>query len=522
MTLTRFAGAFLARPVLFIIAGISASLAVVSVVAFALYEMRLDALSRAHDTADNLSVTLQRDIERNLEIYELSMEAVSDGAKDPSILALPPKIRQLVLFDRSSNAKDIGSLLVTDAAGNIVIDSRSVPARKVNLADRDYFQIHLQSAPYMGVYVSKPFSPRTTGADLSIALSQRLDDAHGNFAGIVLGTLRLNYFRRLFDGLALGPRDSITLLRADGTVLVRWPYREDDVGRSIASSASFKPLLEADGGSYLGTAALDGTERLYSFKHAGKYQLIVVVGLATDDIYAEWRRRSWAIGGVMSVLALLFIWVTVALTEQFNRRLEMEQQLQLLADTDGLTGLGTRRALDAALEVELRRAKRNKQSLAVLMVDVDNFKSFNDHYGHIAGDTALRAVARCIADTIRRPGDFAGRYGGEEFCVLLPNTDLAGGVQLAEKIRKAVVASDQPHIGSTTGHLTVSIGVAAFDQDATVSTPEEQLVHQADQRLYEAKAAGRDTVMPDGRTAERLAASANDEEPALPMGGRTG
>ncbi|MFV8596678.1 diguanylate cyclase [Ralstonia pseudosolanacearum] len=308
--------------------------------------------------------------------------------------------------------------------------------------------------------------------------------------------MRLNYFRRLFDGLSLGERDSITLLRTDGTVLMRRPYHSEEVGRSIAIAASFKPLLQADGGSYLGTAALDGTERLYSFKHIGKYQLIVVLGLATDDIYAEWRQRSWAIGGVMGALALLFVWMTFALAKQFQRRLEMEQQLQLLADSDSLTGLGTRRALDAALDVELRRAKRNKQGLAVLMVDVDNFKAFNDHYGHIAGDAALCVVARCIVENIRRPGDFVGRYGGEEFCVLLPNTNLAGGVRVAEKIRQAVVAANHPHISTPSGHLTVSIGVSAFDEGVALGTAEEQLVHQADQRLYEAKAAGRDTVMP--------------------------
>ncbi|ATG21069.1 diguanylate cyclase [Ralstonia pickettii] len=496
MTLTKLAGTFLARPVLFIVAGVVAAVAVAGVVAFALYEMRVDALERARGTADNLTSILQRDIERNLEIYELSMEAVVDGLKDPDVRRLPPKVQQQILFDRSSNAKDMGSLLVTDATGDIVIDSRSVPPRKVNLADRDYFQIHQQSAPYMGVYLSKPFAPRTAGADLSIGLSERLDDAQGQFAGIVVGTLRLNYFRRLFDGLSLGERDSITLLRTDGTVLMRRPYHVGDIGRNIASAASFKPLLQADGGSYLGTGALDGTERLYSFKHVGKYQLIVVLGLATDGIYAEWRQRSWAIGGVMGALTLLFVWMTVALAKQFHRRLEMEQQLQMLADTDSLTGLGTRRALDAALEVELRRAKRSKQGLAVLMVDVDNFKAFNDHYGHVAGDNALTIVARCIVESVRRPGDFVGRYGGEEFCVLLPNTDLAGGVRMAEKIRHAVIAANQVHAGTSSGHLTVSIGVSAFAEDATLGTAEEQLVHQADQRLYEAKAAGRDTVMP--------------------------
>ncbi|MDP1013662.1 GGDEF domain-containing protein, partial [Klebsiella pneumoniae] len=88
------------------------------------------------------------------------------------------------------------------------------------------------------------------------------------------------------------------------------------------------------------------------------------------------------------------------------------QQLHLLANTDSLTGLGTRRALDSALDVEWRRANRHHTPMAVLMIDVDDFKPYNDRYGHAAGDTALRTVARCINDSIKRPGDFAGRYGG--------------------------------------------------------------------------------------------------------------
>ncbi|WP_207003431.1 GGDEF domain-containing protein [Trinickia mobilis] len=129
-------------------------------------------------------------------------------------------------------------------------------------------------------------------------------------------------------------------------------------------------------------------------------------------------------------------------------------------------------------------------------VDVDNFKDFNGHYGHVTGDSALRTVAQCILENIRRPGDIAGRYGGEEFCVLLPNTELAGAVQVAETIRSAVLATGRPHVTSPVGILSVSIGVGAFDGDAVSAVTAEQLVHRADQRLYEAKAAGRNTVMP--------------------------
>lgn len=496
MTFTKLARIFLERPVLFVIAGIMTAAAVTCFVGVMLYEMRADAFTRARDSAANLALVLQRDIERNVEIYELSMQAIIDGAKDPTIINLPPQIRQLVLFDRSSNAKDLGALLVTDAAGNVTMDSRSVPPREINLADRDYFQAQRNGSAGTGLFISKPFLPHLTKKDLSIGLSERLEDGHGQFSGVVVGTLRLNYFRHLFEGLTLGANDSITLLRTDGTVLMRRPYNEGEIGRSIANAPSFAPLIQASQGSYLGTAALDGALRLYSFRHVGKYSLIVVVGLATEDVYAEWNQRAWAIGGTMALLNVLFVTMSIALARQFRMRLEMEQQLQMLADTDSLTGLGTRRALDAAIEVEWRRARRSKQSLSVLMVDADHFKAFNDYYGHIVGDQALKVVSNCITENIRRPGDFAGRYGGEEFCVVLPNTSLTGALQIAEAIRLAVLATNRLHVGSPIGQLSVSIGVATFDGDITPGMTMQQLLLEADERLYEAKAAGRNTIVP--------------------------
>ncbi|MDW3683009.1 sensor domain-containing diguanylate cyclase [Cupriavidus sp. CV2] len=495
MALTKFAGAFLARPTLFIAGALAAAMTLACITAIALYQMRVDAFARARDAAENLSLILQRDIERNIEVYELSIQAVIDGVNDAATLRLPSQIRQRVLFDRSTNAQDMGSLLVTNTAGEVVIESRSVPPRKLNLSDRDYFTVQQRSAD-VGLFISKPFSPHLTKTDTSIGLSQRLTDSQGQFAGIVVGTLRLNYFRRLFDGMTLGDHGSITLLRPDGTVLMRRPYNQREIGQSIAGVPSFKPLIQADSGCYIGTAALDGAQRLYSFKHIGKYPLIVVVGLATNDIYAEWKRRAWAIGSVVAVLDFLIVMMSVMFANQFRKRLGMEQQLQLLANTDSLTGVGTRRLLDSTLDAEWRRASRNKQGLSALMVDADNFKSFNDHYGHATGDRALRTIACCIVENIRRPGDFVGRYGGEEFCVLLPNTDLRHAVQVAEKIRSAVLATDQANLTSPSGRLSVSIGVAFFDGNSMPGDTPDRLVHLADQRLYEAKAAGRNTVVP--------------------------
>ncbi len=171
-----------------------------------------------------------------------------------------------------------------------------------------------------------------------------------------------------------------------------------------------------------------------------------------------------------------------------NRRLEA------LAGQDGLTGLANRRTFDDALEREHRRAMRDRTRLAMIMIDVDRFKPFNDSYGHPAGDEALRSVGQRILEALRRPGDIAARYGGEEFAVLLPNMDEAGAAVIAERIRRAVLALAIGHGAGVGNVVTISAGVAAFSANA-FDAGLETLVRQADQALYRAKDEGRNRVI---------------------------
>lgn len=176
---------------------------------------------------------------------------------------------------------------------------------------------------------------------------------------------------------------------------------------------------------------------------------------------------------------------------------EANARLETLARKDGLTGLANRHCLDEALDREHRRAARSGTSVALLMLDVDRFKAFNDLYGHQGGDEALRRIAAAVSATMHRPGDLAARCGGEELAVLLPETDLRGAAELAERVREAVRTLRIPHAGSNCGIATVSIGVAALHpQPGSLDgrTGMAALVAAADQALYEAKRGGRDQV----------------------------
>jgi len=168
-------------------------------------------------------------------------------------------------------------------------------------------------------------------------------------------------------------------------------------------------------------------------------------------------------------------------------------QLKHLVRTDGLTGLLNRRAFDDAIEAEIRRTGRAGTALSLLLVDVDRFKPYNDHYGHLAGDEALRQVSRLLKSALKRPGDVVARFGGEEFTAILPDTDEDGAYLVAEGFRRALAEARLPHAGADKGFITASVGVATYMPDA-VERSAVDLIETADGALYSAKAAGRDRV----------------------------
>jgi diguanylate cyclase (GGDEF)-like protein/PAS domain S-box-containing protein len=183
------------------------------------------------------------------------------------------------------------------------------------------------------------------------------------------------------------------------------------------------------------------------------------------------------------------------------RQLEQERdQARLSALTDGLTGVPNRRHFDQAFEDEVQRFRRSGMPLSLIMIDIDQFKKYNDHYGHQAGDDCLRRVADALVQVVGRRPDMVARYGGEEFVALLPETPAAGAQAVAEKLRHAVEDLGIAHEASDYGPVvTISLGGAVWEGQA-VGSPEE-LVAQADAALYRAKKAGRNRfVMAGGGT----------------------
>jgi diguanylate cyclase (GGDEF)-like protein len=237
---------------------------------------------------------------------------------------------------------------------------------------------------------------------------------------------------------------------------------------------------------------MDGYEVLRQLKgHAATREVPVIFVTAMSDSVDE--AKGLAMGAV-DYIAKPF--VVPVLKARVKNHLELKRKSDLLAhlaQIDGLTGISNRRHLETRLHQEWDRCQRHGRPLSLVMIDVDHFKQFNDHYGHGNGDDCLRHVSRALSACNRRSGDFLARYGGEEFIALLPDTTAVQGARVAGEMRKAVQSLGIAHrYSSSADVVTASLGVATVVPSKLITIA--QLMEAADNALYLAKRAGRNCV----------------------------
>jgi len=322
-----------------------------------------------------------------------------------------------------------------------------------------------------------------------------------------------------------------------GSLLVLLPallrqLQESEEARQVAESAN-KCLQEAIEALPFGVAIFDQSDRLVTYNRDAAelpllregsvlrgqtFESMVRRALARGDIpdaqgrEEEWLRERLAgrgkldrpllrplpdgrwmhlyeIGTSSGCLVVARLDVT-ALVEKSMALERSNQQLELLSATDGLTGLANRRQFDQHLYAEWQRSMRSQQPLSLLLLDIDHFKRYNDHYGHLAGDACLRQVAAILYDCAQRSGELVARYGGEEFALLLPTTDSAAAMVVAQRCMDELARARIAHADSPVSDcLTASIGVATVV--ASQDLVPESLVRCADEALYQVKSGGR-------------------------------
>lgn len=489
-------------PVLWL-AGVFTVLVCASITSITLWQLRE---ARSHELATvatfaaNLSRSMSQQADDAFDEAAIPVAGILERLTyDGFATARSPRMHDF-LRATAASVEQIQGLFIYDKDGNWAATSLGRMPANANNADREYFQFHRtidSNLPHIGSAIRS----RTTG-DWVIPLSRRINDADGNFAGVVLATIELVYFDRFFDRFDIGERGVITLVLADGTVLARRPSTPTSTGTSIAQGELFnKYLVEHYEGTATVISMLDQVKRIYGYKRLDTYPLVVLAGLSEYEALAEWRQSAWRSLLVIACVLVANLLFGLLLFQQIRFGLKAESRLRIashslekLALADSLTGLANRRHFQEILTLEFPQGRANLHPLSLIMIDIDWFKSFNDEYGHVAGDKCIVAVANCLRNCLNRKGDLAVRYGGEEMAVFLPYNNAAGAFALAEKIRLAVLAKNIAHAGNPMGTVTISLGVYTCLPGECVSM--ETFVEKADTALYSAKHQGRNkTVM---------------------------
>jgi diguanylate cyclase (GGDEF)-like protein len=359
------------------------------------------------------------------------------------------------------------------------------------IADRPYVTAHTDAAAGSGgkLHVGEPLRSRVHAGRWFFALSEGVRDSQQRLTHVVVAIIDAALLKERVSVAFAVPNSSQALLSERGDIYLRVPDYDQHVGKRVVRPEQFGALSErSPATAFRAISQVDGRERLIALRLLHGYPLVASGTIDADSLLAPWRLSAALLAGLWLLLTTAIFWGTRQLYRIAHAQAE-------LASVDELTGTLNRRSI-LSTGALLERSATHAGALSLLMIDADHFKSINDRFGHVVGDEVLRQLSELLRRNIRA-SDIVGRYGGEEFLVLMPDTGEEGALQVAEKLRAAVERGITRPVP-----LTVSIGVATSRGSLTL----ERALALADEALYVAKAAGRNCVRVGGGTAAASAA----------------
>jgi diguanylate cyclase (GGDEF)-like protein len=444
------------------------------------------------------------------------------------------------LADLAGNMPWIKGMSIVGANGRI--KCATLPsALGLDLSHRPHYQEALKTRDFV---VSDYLIGRATQTPALIVAypAQAIDDTVN---AVVVASVDLQWLNTLVAALERKPGSRVLLIGGSGTVFAAGPTDTQWIGANVSNSPLAKEIAAGDEGTAW-IEGLDGVRRVFGFVRVPQSDAHLVVSLDESDVLQRIDREiltAYLQLGFFGLLVLLIAWfggerlivapirllaqtairfgrgdldvrptrefwakefepLAVALDDMACQLSDREQELRAanrhleqLASLDALSGLANRRGFDTRLAADWRRSSALGRPIALLMIDVDHFKLFNDRYGHVEGDVCLHRVGKLL-EAFRGPDDLPARYGGEEFALLMPGADLEEALTVAERLRRAVEELFISHASSPIGQVTVSIGVSAMVPG--VGMRPAQLIETADVGLYSAKRRGRNSVVAYG------------------------
>jgi diguanylate cyclase (GGDEF)-like protein len=442
------------------------------------------------------------------------------------------------LTDLTNNVPWLRSLSVVGMDGRIKCstDPRGIG---LNVADRSYFQNTLHS----GDFVLSDYMISRVNQAPSLFASYPVVEDDGAHKAVVVAAINLQWIGDLAASVAQRAGTSVVLVDGSGTLIAASADHAELIGKSFAGHALANDMLTKDEGT-ITTAGFDGVRRIFAYVRVPWTRARLAVGLDETVVHSGIDREisiAYVQLGLFGMLVLLAAWfggerlilrpirslarmatrfgrgdlqvrateepwlaefepLAAAFDDMARRLAAHEEELQIanqhleeLASLDGLTGLANRRGFDRELELAWRRAAERRTPLALMMIDIDHFKLFNDRYGHVRGDACLRAVGETLSLVTLEEAVIVARYGGEEFALLLPGIDIERATALAEEARRAIQDLLIAHAEAPCGIVTISVGVESLVPELYQSA--DGLVEAADRALYAAKRCGRNTVV---------------------------
>lgn len=458
----------------------------------------------------------------------------------PTVSGTTPEACHALLREITNEHPRLDMLAVMRADGSIACTSTQPVPPTFNVADRAWFQ-QATAIDAPATIVSEILISRARGQPGVVVATGCPPNSNGT-RGSISALMSLSWFKEIATSLSTSKGASIQIVDGKtGTVIAQF----GDPGYAMSGQPISPALANAIKTTSQGIIEVNTPDRgidIVGFRwlptDAGSNSTVVirlnkavvvseadrhlVLGLLTDmtaltcGVMIAWAVAELSIVRPLSSLARMAVSfgggnlearVQVdefsvselkILGNTLNRAVEQVQlrdhELEKLTLRDPLTGLANRRCFDSALDLTWKRAKRNGSSIALIMVDVDYFKLFNDSYGHLAGDECLRSIAKAIAMRARSTDDIVSRYGGEEIAILIPDIDLHDAVSMADRVVLEVRNLELPHRGSPTEWVSVSAGVAIMMPREDGVGP-DALIEAADRALYEAKRSGRDRAV---------------------------
>lgn len=462
------------------------------------YLLRENTIKSRMSQLNNLSVILAEHTSQTISSAKIALESIEDVLQVSNIQTeqdyqkFARQKQQFSLLEektKSNSIIDVATLVGRN--GEVINFSRSYPPPNINLADRDYFQ-WLSTHDDHEIFFSLPVQNKGNGKWV-FYLAKRVNGSKNQFLGVILVGVSVEVFSTLYEriGSSLGTGSSVTLYRKDQHLLTRWPFVDDMIGKLNTGTVIQTSLKSTATGGVIFTNSPgfnmknNPIERMVAFRNVQGYPLIVGSTVTKDLYLASWYSSLWGV-----LYTTIFSLVVISIGTFFLvRTYKKNAMAQYLAHHDSLTGLPNRLLFNDRLQYAMSLAKRKQNKLAILFVDLDNLKMINDHHGHLAGDAALIEAADRMRFCIRE-SDTVARVGGDEFIILLPESeDEQGAINVGKKILEVMSASID--FEDKKLHSSASIGIAIYSDHGS---HENELINNADAAMYLAKNGGRNAI----------------------------